>query len=51
MINDHYSNNNNIDNDTSEVSTMSLKANMVINEFKKTLFEAEKIESELNKCN
>ena len=48
LIKDYYSNTN-IDNDNSEISTMSLKANMVINEFKKTLLEAEKIESELNK--
>ena len=48
LLNDYYSNTN-LDNDTSELSTMSLKANMVINEFKKTLLEAEKIESELNK--
>ena len=48
LMNDYYSNSN-IDNDNSELSTMSLKANIVINEFKKTLLEAEKIESELNK--
>ena len=48
LINDYYSNSN-LDNDNSELSTMSLKANMVINEFKKTLLEAEKIENELNK--
>ena len=49
IMNDYYSNSN-IDNDNnSSLSTMSLKANMVINEFKKTLLEAEKIESELNK--
>ena len=49
IVNDYYSNSN-IDNDNnSSLSTMSLKANMVINEFKKTLLEAEKIESELNK--
>ena len=48
LINDYYSNTN-LDNDNSEISTMSLKANMVINEFKKTLLEAEKIENELNK--
>ena len=48
MMNDYYSSTN-LDNDNSEISTMSIKANMVINEFKKTLLEAEKIESELNK--
>ena len=48
LMNDYYSNSN-IDNDNSDISTMSIKANMVINEFKKTLLEAEKIESELNK--
>ena len=48
LMNDYYSNSN-IDNDNSDLSTMSIKANMVINEFKKTLLEAEKIESELNK--
>ena len=48
MLNDYYSSTN-LDNNTSELSTMSLKANMVINEFKKTLLEAEKIENELNK--
>ena len=36
IINNHYSNTN-LDNDNSEISTMSLKANKVINEFKKTL--------------
>ena len=32
-----------------ELSTISIKANMVINDFKKTLIEAEKMENELNR--
>ena len=48
LINSHYSNTN-LDNENSEISTMSLKANKVINEFKKTLAAAEKIENDLNK--
>ena len=48
LISNHYSNTN-LDNDNSEISTMSLKANKVINEFKKTLKAAEKIENDLNK--
>ena len=48
IISNHYSNTN-LDNDNSEISTMSLKANKVINEFKKTLAAAEKIENDLNK--
>ena len=45
LLNKFYLNQNN----TSELSTISIKANMVINEFKKTLLEAEKMENELNK--
>ena len=41
--------NNNIYKTCDNESNISLKANKVINEFKKTLIEAEKIENELNK--
>ena len=46
-ISSYYSNQNR-DNDP-DISKISEKANMVINEFKKTLMEAEKVENELNK--
>ena len=48
LMNSYY-NNKSIDNDNTNLSTISLKADVVINEFKKTLLEAEKIENELNK--
>ena len=47
MLNKFYLNKNKDNNQ--ELSTISIKANMVINEFKKTLIEAEKMENELNK--
>jgi len=46
-ISNYYSNQNR-DNDP-DISRISEKANIVINEFKKTLMEAEKVENELNK--
>ena len=46
-ISNYYSNQNR-DNDR-DISKISEKANMVINEFKKTLMEAEKVENELNR--
>ena len=36
-------------NNNTDITNISLKANQVINEFKKTLLEAEKMENELNK--
>ena len=36
-------------NNNTDISNISIKANQVINEFKKTLLEAEKMENELNK--
>lgn len=47
LINKFYLSKNKDNN--SELSTISVKANVVINEFKKTLLEAEKMENELNK--
>jgi hypothetical protein len=47
LLNKFYLSKNKDNN--SELSTISIKANMVINEFKKTLLEAEKMENELNK--
>ena len=47
VLNKFYQNINK--NNNPELSTISYKANMVINEFKKTLLEAEKMENELNK--
>ena len=44
----NYYTNQNRDNDP-DISRISEKANMVINEFKKTLMEAEKVENELNR--
>ena len=48
LVNKYYDGVN-IDNNNPDISSISIKANQVINEFKKTLLEAEKMENELNK--
>ena len=47
--NKFYENMNKDNNNNTDISNISIKANQVINEFKKTLLEAEKMENELNK--